>query len=598
MKLRWLHIQGFKSIKDISLDIDNFLSLIGQNNHGKSNIFYALDLFFSSGARNITPDLFFRNQTEIAEKIIIEGQFEDLSQVEVEKLSPWIVDGKFTLTKKYWIDNGGKSQFSFELLRRVPANDWLRDDFVNYNNRDVISSLTIRGFLPETGRISKQIYKEAIDRYIQANHDEIEWIIERIENPSGYKQVIERYLPEYYLVPAVRDVIEETKTTGTALLSRILGILITRIAGQNPAFLRLQGIIREIKTQIEGNTEEEKLAEIRDLESKLESELSHWNVGLSIGVDAPNIERIFQLGTNVKLNDGIETSIDEKGHGLQRSLIFALMRVWATETRRMQEGDLEEIYERSFIFAFEEPELYLHPQMCRATFESLKQISITDQVLICTHSPHFIDMEDYNHIAIVRKKDLLIGTQVMTVDAELFEGERKKQFNMVQFFNPDRNELFFARKVILVEGATEKAVLPLLGRHIGCFDHKVSLIDCGSKFNLTLYIEILNAFHIPYLVIYDEDPIDPELEEGGLRYNPDRLREARRALAENQRINETVDLAIGTIQQIRGNFEKLLGISRAQADRLSKPLAAVEKYTNEDDNIPQDVEDLVRLVYR
>ncbi len=46
MKLRWLHIQGFKSIKEINLDIDNFLCLIGQNNHGKSNIFYALDLFF------------------------------------------------------------------------------------------------------------------------------------------------------------------------------------------------------------------------------------------------------------------------------------------------------------------------------------------------------------------------------------------------------------------------------------------------------------------------------------------------------------------------------------------------------------------------
>jgi hypothetical protein len=48
-------------------------------------------------------------------------------------------------------------------------------------------------------------------------------------------------------------------------------------------------------------------------------------------------------------------------------------------------------------------------------------------------------------------------------------------------------------------------------------------------------------------------------------------------------------MSIGKIQQITGKFEQLLGISRAQADKLSKPLAAVEKYTNEDETIPRDV---------
>jgi predicted ATPase len=43
MKLRWLHIKGFRSIRDISFDVDDFLYFIGPNNHGKSNIFYALD---------------------------------------------------------------------------------------------------------------------------------------------------------------------------------------------------------------------------------------------------------------------------------------------------------------------------------------------------------------------------------------------------------------------------------------------------------------------------------------------------------------------------------------------------------------------------
>lgn len=328
-------------------------------------------------------------------------------------------------------------------------------------------------------------------------------------NPVGYKQVLDGYLPELHLVPAVRDVTEETKTSGTALLSRLLNIIISRIAKQNTAFQRLKDTVQEIKTLIEGKTPEEKLAEIRELEDRLKQELGPWDVGLSIGVEAPEIERIFQLGTSITLDDDIPTGVDEKGHGLQRYLIFAMMRVWADQAKQAQTEENREIRERSYIFAFEEPELFLHPQICRATYESLKQISRTDQILVCTHSPHFIDMEDYRSVVVVRKPNLEIGTKVQRVKEELFQGERKRRFNMVRFFNPDRNELFFARKVVLVEGATEKSTLPLLARYIDCFDHRVSIIDCRSKFNMTLYIEVLNAFCIPYLVIYDEDPIDP-----------------------------------------------------------------------------------------
>jgi CRISPR-associated exonuclease Cas4 len=554
-------------------------------------------MFFSSGTKAIVPDIFFRCLSGGECEIVIDAKFEDLTAAEMEKLRPWTVEKVLTVSKKYWVDDSGKPQVSYEALMKIPKDDWLREDFEKYNDRGVISSLPIAEFLSGSGRITKQMYKEAIEKYISA-HPDIEYVEERRVNPAGYKQVLDGYLPEFHLVPAVRDITEETKTSGASLLSRLLNVIISRIARQNPSFQTLEKTVQEIKTLIEGKTPEEKLTEIKELEERLKHELGPWDVGLSIGVEAPDIEKVFQLGTSITLDDGIPTGVDEKGHGLQRYLIFALMRVWAAEARRAQIEEDRGIKERSHIFAFEEPELFLHPQMCRATYESLKQISRTDQILICTHSPHFIDMEDYRHVVIVKKPDLEVGTKVQRIERELFEGEKKRRFNMVRFFNPDRNELFFARKVVLVEGLTEKAVLPLLGRRMNCFDHKVSIVDCGSKFNLSLFIEVLNAFRIQYLVIHDEDPIDPELKPGGSRHDPDKLREAKQTFEENGKISNAVDPAIGKAVQIPGEFEKLLGISRTKTGKLGKPFAAIEKYDKEDVEISEDVKELVIEVYR
>jgi energy-coupling factor transporter ATP-binding protein EcfA2 len=189
MKLHDLSAKGFRSIRDISFEIGDFLCLIGQNNHGKSNIFQALDLFFSSGTKGIVRDIFFRCPTGTGCEVVIEATFEDLSQAELEKLRPWTVDEVLTVSKKYWIDDG-KPQVSYEALMKIPQDEWLRDDFEHYSDRTVVSGLPISEFVPESGRISKQAYKEATAKYIEA-YPGIEYLEDRRVNPAGYKPVLE-----------------------------------------------------------------------------------------------------------------------------------------------------------------------------------------------------------------------------------------------------------------------------------------------------------------------------------------------------------------------------------------------------------------------
>ena len=103
------------------------------------------------------------------------------------------------------------------------------------------------------------------------------------------------------------------------------------------------------------------------------------------------------------------------------------------------------------------------------------------------------------------------GTSLHVDDGTRTTAERKKRFQMAQWINPDRAEMFFAQRVVFVEGETEPVLIPFLADKLGRLDPEVSVIDCGSKHNLPLYVAIAEAFRIPHVVIHDEAPLpDPK----------------------------------------------------------------------------------------
>ena len=191
----------------------------------------------------------------------------------------------------------------------------------------------------------------------------------------------------------------------------------------------------------------------------------------------------------------------------------------------------------SIIFAIEEPELFLHPQAQRSLAVSLRQLSASDnhQVFLCSHSSHFVNLDHYQDIVIADKTSVRAGTAVRQCVEELFESDglddRKKRFHMAYWLNPERGEMFFAKKTIFVEGETEKSILPFLAQKLGCFNSDVSIIDCGSKHNLPLYITIANAFSLNYHVLHDEDRLPDFIPED---WNEDKIREKQRTFELNQ----------------------------------------------------------------
>jgi CRISPR-associated exonuclease Cas4 len=130
------------------------------------------------------------------------------------------------------------------------------------------------------------------------------------------------------------------------------------------------------------------------------------------------------------------------------------------------------------------------------------------------------------------------------------------------------------------------------------FDHSVSLVDCAGKFDLTLYMKVLNAFRIPYVAIYDEDPIPEELKPGAPKHDDGKYKAAKRAFQENETIEAQCDREFAATYMVPGKFDDILGLSKSHADRVGKPYAAVEHFSDEQNPIPAPLETLVRAVYK
>jgi predicted ATP-dependent endonuclease of OLD family len=93
--------------------------------------------------------------------------------------------------------------------------------------------------------------------------------------------------------------------------------------------------------------------------------------------------------------------------------------------------------------------------------------------------------------------------------------EKSLRHRFAHICDETKNEGFFANKIVLIEGETEKYALPIYFNHDG-FDidnERVAIISAGSVDNISYLYTIFNEFHIPCFVIFDGDKPEIDYEE-------------------------------------------------------------------------------------
>lgn len=568
MKISTLEIHNWRSIIHDKISFNDLMIFIGQNNHGKSNIQNAILFFFGELNAN---ELDYNSG---ADELWVEIEFSDINEDEKRTFLKYVTaDNKIKVRKSCSKTEGVK----YSGYIQSPNIEWLKDENVsNYLSREAVTDLPIKEYLPTSGRITKDIYISAKNDYIKDNFSQISFNYQlESTNFLGLKNVAKGSFGDIYFIPSIKKASEELSPKGNSVFAQLYSRVIQKMSESNSKFIDAKQKIKELseilnKQKHDGSINEERPEDLSSLESLIGKELETWNTTIDIRINPPNVDDIFKLGATVVIDDGIKTDIERKGHGLQRALIFALIKAWSNllKTESFISNESGRTGSNATYFIFEEPELFLHPQAQRELFHSLVELSKSEsQVILCTHSSAFLDLEYYKSICVVRKSGIEIGTKVLQCFRDIFtELEEKKKFNLSYWINPDRSELFFAKKVILLEGATDKSVLPMLAKKLGVFKYEYTLIDCGSKDNIPQYIKLLNNFRLNYIAVYDKDH--------QIHKNPQAIDSANISSAS---IEASIDSTLGFSVIFENDIEEELGMTEKANNKAYKAISFIEE---------------------
>lgn len=158
---------------------------------------------------------------------------------------------------------------------------------------------------------------------------------------------------------------------------------------------------------------------------------------------------------------------------------------------------------RGVVLLIEEPELFLRPQAQRYLYRLLREFAAGgNQVIYSTHSPAFLNVARLDELVFVERAEET-GTRAIQPAA----APANEEVRVRTEFDAERSELFLARAAVLVEGMTEKLVLPFVFQALGHNHDReaISIVECGGKSGIPFFARICAVVGVPFVAVHDRD---------------------------------------------------------------------------------------------
>lgn len=558
MKISRVHIENYRSIKSLDFSPNNYCALIGENNAGKSNILKAINLVLGETwptDRTFTEEDF--NEYNTANNIVIQIFFDEV-------IEEWRNNCKCDISGFELRGKAYKRQ-----VKTKPAGT-LVVDFVCIDKKGKVCKYPATPY-KQGERYSGQYYELKVTKELREKIPFIYVDVMRDYNrqdPSNRWSILRRLFND------INTSLSSDKTTVTVDTPEGKKKLTRKQAFELKikeaySFLQTEQFL-EIENKIRDNSLEQ--MGIDPAEGDIAIRFDTY--------DSMNVFKSLQLYVDQM---GISTTADMVGAGLQSAIVIAIFRTY------------EEIKKEGAIFAIEEPEVYLHPQKQRYFSNILSRLGAQNQVFITTHSPTFVRLYEPENICIIRRNNTNGTTAKLCKRDDIISSE-KQALKLENYFDNQRNEMFFAKGIVLVEGATEKFVFPYAGRllDIDIDRYGISVIECGGKGNLLTFAKVASAFEIPYVVVADDD-----IKDVSTITDPEKKKKLEKENDNHTKKNKALKESVPTSQLfwMVPNIEAVMGINENTDNKIKQALDYL-KSKKDKDEIAAEIQKPLKAIMR
>lgn len=266
----------------------------------------------------------------------------------------------------------------------------------------------------------------------------------QIYNPSGFASNLLKILPEPISIVATADTVDELTNKSNTALSKLKkevlsAFFINLKEKTKEALVQLDKFLHDIDSGVRSQ-------DLVQFEQYFKDELmgEFAEVIPSVKFDLPD-EEVIAKEMKIILDDGHPSEIEQKGHGLQRAALLAMLRVLAKYGARYQDRPTP-------LFLIGEIETFLHPYAQHMLAQTLHTLVDRYQIITSTHSPFIINsgsIKGYRRVI----KTIPHGSKhsALKHDSDI-------DINLVKRHLERRGNLegLFADRVILVEGDNDE----------------------------------------------------------------------------------------------------------------------------------------------
>lgn len=532
MHIHRIDVENFRLLNDVSLCLEERTTvLVGRNNSGKTSL---TELF-----RRLSSDRSPTFRLEDFSLSVYEGFWEGFllkrqgqAENEIREALPVI---KVQLTVRYGEISAPLSPFVVDL------------------NPECSEALVVASYRVREGEVNALLDETAIDQNDSEDRQKIAFfrvMQERVPDcygldilavdPNDSTNQKHVSLTEFQnlmqcgFIRAQRGLDDVTKRD-TGVLSKVLETLCDAAMSETavPQDREITERLREATSDIQTSIDD-------DFNDQLQALLPALTLFGYPGLGDPglltqtslDVKRLLTDHTKVYYGgvDGI--NLPEAYNGLgARNLIFILFKLFEFFKSFM----IEQIAPAIHLVFIEEPEVHLHPQMQEVFIRQLSNIADNFseefnegrpwpvQFVVTTHSSHVANRAPFTSIRYFLSAPASDGSNVCSTDIrDLRQGlgsqeyEESREF-LHKYLTLTRCDLFFADKAILVEGITERLLLPRMIEKVEAgldgdselSSQYLSIVEVGGAY-AHLFWPLLDFLELRTLIITDLDAVDED----------------------------------------------------------------------------------------